>query len=116
MAERPLRPSRKAYTVLVEEHDQNAAALALFLLVELPTTLEDALGRRRNLLAQSANLQRSGHALIRRLRQQAANAEADELDVQIAKAKIEVEAYNHCLLYTSPSPRDKRQSRMPSSA
>ena len=23
---------------------------------------------------------------------------------------------NHCLLYTSPSPRDKRQSRMPSSA
>ena len=24
--------------------------------------------------------------------------------------------YQHCLLYTSPSPRDKRQSRMPSSA
>ena len=24
--------------------------------------------------------------------------------------------YDHCLLYTSPSPRDKRQSRMPSSA
>ena len=24
--------------------------------------------------------------------------------------------YLHCLLYTSPSPRDKRQSRMPSSA
>ena len=24
--------------------------------------------------------------------------------------------YNICLLYTSPSPRDKRQSRMPSSA
>ena len=24
--------------------------------------------------------------------------------------------YNYCLLYTSPSPRDKRQSRMPSSA
>ena len=23
---------------------------------------------------------------------------------------------SHCLLYTSPSPRDKRQSRMPSSA
>ena len=23
---------------------------------------------------------------------------------------------DHCLLYTSPSPRDKRQSRMPSSA
>ena len=24
--------------------------------------------------------------------------------------------YTHCLLYTSPSPQDKRQSRMPSSA
>ena len=27
-----------------------------------------------------------------------------------------IEKYNDCLLYTSPSPRDKRQSRMPSSA
>ena len=27
-----------------------------------------------------------------------------------------VEQCNICLLYTSPSPRDKRQSRMPSSA
>ena len=26
------------------------------------------------------------------------------------------EWYNTCLIYTSPSPRDKRQSRMPSSA
>ena len=28
----------------------------------------------------------------------------------------EVERLRGCLLYTSPSPRDKRQSRMPSSA
>ena len=27
-----------------------------------------------------------------------------------------VQCYKDCLLYTSPSPRDKRQSRMPSSA
>ena len=27
-----------------------------------------------------------------------------------------IENYRNCLLYTSPSPRDKRQSRMPSSA
>ena len=27
-----------------------------------------------------------------------------------------VKRFMHCLLYTSPSPRDKRQSRMPSSA
>ena len=29
---------------------------------------------------------------------------------------IVINIYNNCLLYTSPSPRDKRQSRMPSSA
>ena len=28
----------------------------------------------------------------------------------------DITAYTSCLLYTSPSPRDKRQSRMPSSA
>ena len=27
-----------------------------------------------------------------------------------------LEAYNSCLLYTSPSPRDRQKSRMPSSA
>ena len=38
-------------------------------------------------------------------------------------AQLESNVYDHietlfsdCLLYTSPSPRDKRQSRMPSSA
>ena len=30
--------------------------------------------------------------------------------------KYSVDYYKTCLLYTSPSPRDKRQSRMPSSA
>ena len=29
---------------------------------------------------------------------------------------VEIINYKPCLLYTSPSPRDKRQSRMPSSA
>ena len=28
----------------------------------------------------------------------------------------DIDEYYNCLLYTSPSPRDKRQSRMPSSA
>ena len=32
------------------------------------------------------------------------------------KNKIPVDQVLSCLLYTSPSPRDKRQSRMPSSA
>ena len=35
------------------------------------------------------------------------------LAVQAAKGLAEAK---NCLLYTSPSPRDKRQSRMPSSA
>ena len=41
-------------------------------------------------------------------------AEEKERDLEAAKP---IEDQNHpCLLYTSPSPRDKRQSRMPSSA
>ena len=35
---------------------------------------------------------------------------------RIASAKAIDMKTNNCLLYTSPSPRDKRQSRMPSSA
>ena len=38
--------------------------------------------------------------------------ELDLSDVQLGDSI----ATNGCLLYTSPSPRDKRQSRMPSSA
>ena len=34
----------------------------------------------------------------------------------ISKFSPATEVFNTCLLYTSPSPRDKRQSRMPSSA
>ena len=33
-----------------------------------------------------------------------------------AKNKYELELFYNCLLYTSPSPRDMRRSRMPSSA
>ena len=37
-------------------------------------------------------------------------------DVGIAGTLTYEDVTNICLLYTSPSPRDKRQSRMPSSA
>ena len=41
-------------------------------------------------------------------------------DLELADAAVRVGAraivIKSCLLYTSPSPRDKRQSRMPSSA
>ena len=34
----------------------------------------------------------------------------------LEEQRLQVELLGRCLLYTSPSPRDKRQSRMPSSA
>ena len=37
-------------------------------------------------------------------------------DIDKEKLILEFNQPNSCLLYTSPSPRDKRQSRMPSSA
>ena len=43
--------------------------------------------------------------------------DSDEGQVDLESlSKIELEEFGSCLLYTSPSPRDKRQSRMPSSA
>ena len=39
----------------------------------------------------------------------------DNASVDVIR-KIATDHPEHCLLYTSPSPRDKRQSRMPSSA
>ena len=42
----------------------------------------------------------------------------EEVDVEWEKRKLapSTVTFKDCLLYTSPSPRDKRQSRMPSSA
>ena len=40
----------------------------------------------------------------------------DEYNFDITGLTFGIVAYKACLLYTSPSPRDKRQSRMPSSA
>ena len=37
-------------------------------------------------------------------------------DSNVSPSLVAVADVNDCLLYTSPSPRDKRQSRMPSSA
>ena len=35
---------------------------------------------------------------------------------QVIDGSLKFDGSKSCLLYTSPSPRDKRQSRMPSSA
>ena len=64
----------------------------------------------------------SGGKINNQLRRLGASAdwsrERFTMDEGLSKAvrKVFVDLYNDCLLYTSPSPRDKRQSRMPSSA
>ena len=52
----------------------------------------------------------SEKSIKRRLEADVGNKEEDE-DIT-----LHFDPYRGCLLYTSPSPRDKRQSRMPSSA
>ena len=39
-----------------------------------------------------------------------------EYNYRIAKTEVDLTKYDLCLLYTSPSPRDRQKSRMPSSA
>ena len=46
--------------------------------------------------------------------EQSTQIAALEKDVELLRA--EVDKYKDCLLYTSPSPRDRIASRMPSSA
>ena len=47
---------------------------------------------------------------------QAADNEFNVNGINIDNVLVTGLSTNSCLLYTSPSPRDKRQSRMPSSA
>ena len=67
---------------------------------------------------------RTGHALLHTLYQQSLKNNVDFFNEYFAVDLLKDDsnticgllAINICLLYTSPSPRDKRQSRMPSSA
>ena len=43
-------------------------------------------------------------------------AEIQEILIKSASDLIDLDHPNYCLLYTSPSPRDRTRSRMPSSA
>ena len=55
-------------------------------------------------------------AILDKLRRLAEGLDPNWIDpANLTKLTIEG-LYDGCLLYTSPSPRDKRQSRMPSSA
>ena len=44
------------------------------------------------------------------------DVEAAETEFKLAAKKLDQAGAKNCLLYTSPSPRDQRGSRMPSSA
>ena len=81
-----------------------------------------------NVVAKSivnANKQKNAKSLteanlekIRKQRRESARKRANsmtEADKE-AKRQRDRELYRNCLLYTSPSPRDKHRSRMPSSA
>ena len=55
------------------------------------------------------------HGLSRQLLEALPNVIWLQASLDVIEARIKNDV-NNCLLYTSPSPRDKRQSRMPSSA
>ena len=63
----------------------------------------------RNEIEMDSNLGRQVKDIINR-----GELVNDELVLKIVRQNLDKD--NNCLLYTSPSPRDKRQSRMPSSA
>ena len=61
----------------------------------------------------------SSDALLERLAREGKRSPADifiTVDAARLHKAVEQGVFQTCLLYTSPSPRDKRQSRMPSSA
>ena len=98
---------------------------------ELPASIR-ALSRRNGIELRRASFDANVEKLARGLRlgetaisstpEQQDDAEEDEEDWDdVAEIVAEIlqtagEPDTNCLLYTSPSPRDKRQSRMPSSA
>ena len=68
--------------------------------------------------AQQQQMQQTAQAQAQAAQQQAQmqmQANAQQIQQQ-AQASIAVEKNKSCLLYTSPSPRDRQKSRMPSSA
>ena len=71
---------------------------------------------RRNLCANIPKSQGRVHALTKLNIRRARSCVADECRKVGRPASRNGRQCRSCLLYTSPSPRDKRQSRMPSSA
>ena len=69
---------------------------------------------------QLADAQAEVGKIAAEARRQSVQLVADATDGSVAETQATLDAArakaNNCLLYTSPSPRDKHRSRMPSSA
>ena len=107
---------------------QDLYGVARRLIMEIRRGLEELEGAEaRGIIQTSTSLSRDMHAKLRELQKISHQIESQWriLVVQensskrdLWKRKVEqvVEECDHCLLYTSPSPRDVEESRMPSSA
>ena len=115
-----------AMVQLEEEPFEEAEVVTLDVRRRVEVQLEGALiGELRDTMSQvSSSHQRAlsvGRDVVRLMAFDAARAATDDdpegtLQQREANHEHGVERVRVCLLYTSPSPRDKRQSRMPSSA
>ena len=83
----------------------------------------DGIGLNVRYLTLPPSIVRRVHAVLRELGAAGANVDTDARSNPFLSAEATVygtkqarQDNKFCLLYTSPSPRDKRQSRMPSSA
>ena len=75
-------------------------------------TFVDLIARNKLVEAKSFIFERLEQMVATRLQAEKVSVAADIYE----GVEEELDEANVCLLYTSPSPRDKRQSRMPSSA
>ena len=73
----------------------------------------NSLAERRTQRLKGENGLTNGLLKLNKATLEAARSEAQERGESVAKQR---ELNNDCLLYTSPSPRDRQKSRMPSSA
>ena len=104
------------YVVLVEENGDPGAATS-----ELSADVRKAVAARAKSVGYKAKKgatlsvqTTSGDVLVCAV--SSGDGASEALRRAAGKAKQAAAAVRACLLYTSPSPRDKRQSRMPSSA
>ena len=111
----PFRVTTAAYTVKPEDHGRllvcNTSARSIT--INLPNIDADIEGLTVSILKTNAN----NSVIINAHSTDEINNQASyRLTYQYQNIQIIAQQSKHCLLYTSPSPRDRQKSRMPSSA